>query len=323
MPIFEIETPEGKILDIEAADEATAIRGAQEWSASQVSGAKATGFVAPEPPPGEIIHGELGSYVTGQPGLSVDTRGMSQQDRDMASAALAGRRDAPVTRGLMPVMQGVSMSYGDEAVSGAYVAAAGLQGANAKQAFDYAQEVQRQELAQERAEHPIRSTVGQITGALTWAPRAMQAAVPLTAAPLGGKVIAGGVSALGYGAIEGFGAGSGTADRLTGAGVGAFVGGATGGIAPALGAGLQASVNKFLDWRTVSDNLRALGIDRPAGDIAMRVLDGDDAFGPTGAARLSAAGLAPCSPTLAKVPGPCWTRRSSAPDRPGVSLARP
>lgn len=37
MPVYTIETPSGHKLDIEAADEATALRGAQEWSAQQNS----------------------------------------------------------------------------------------------------------------------------------------------------------------------------------------------------------------------------------------------------------------------------------------------
>lgn len=35
MPIYEIETPSGRVLEIEANDEATAMRGAQEWSSQQ------------------------------------------------------------------------------------------------------------------------------------------------------------------------------------------------------------------------------------------------------------------------------------------------
>jgi hypothetical protein len=46
MPIFTIQTPGGKTLDIDAADEATAIRGAQEWAANN-----AGGMGAPAPAP--------------------------------------------------------------------------------------------------------------------------------------------------------------------------------------------------------------------------------------------------------------------------------
>lgn len=45
MPVYTIETPSGKTLDIEAADEATAMRGAQEWHESQ-SGARKVGDLA-------------------------------------------------------------------------------------------------------------------------------------------------------------------------------------------------------------------------------------------------------------------------------------
>lgn len=47
MAIFTIQTPGGKTLDIEAADEATAIRGAQEWAATNERG----GMPAPAPAP--------------------------------------------------------------------------------------------------------------------------------------------------------------------------------------------------------------------------------------------------------------------------------
>lgn len=295
MPVFEIETPEGKILEIEAPDEATALQGAQEWSAGQTGGnasggAASSGFVTPEPPPGVMIHGSEGSYIAGQTGLSVDTRGMSQEDRDMASAALAGRRDAPMSRGLMPTMQGVSMSWGDEAVSGAYGLAAAAQGQDPVTAYNYAQEAQRQELEQERKENPIRSAATQIGGALLWAPRAVTAAAPLASAPLGGKVVAGSLTGLGYGALDGAGAGSGLADRGTGAAVGGAVGAGVGALAPALGSAIGNGVNKFLDWRDVSRNLKALGVDRPAGDVAMRALDADGALNGSGAARLAQAG---------------------------------
>jgi len=48
MPIYTIGTPEGRKLRIEAPDEATALRGAQEWSASQATPA---GPAAPAPAP--------------------------------------------------------------------------------------------------------------------------------------------------------------------------------------------------------------------------------------------------------------------------------
>jgi hypothetical protein len=45
MPVFTIETPTGRKLDIEAADEASAVRGAQEWDAQNPSDTSFTGAV--------------------------------------------------------------------------------------------------------------------------------------------------------------------------------------------------------------------------------------------------------------------------------------
>lgn len=47
MPVYDIETPSGRVLTIEAADEATAMRGAQEWHAQQ-------GAAKPEGPSGAL-----------------------------------------------------------------------------------------------------------------------------------------------------------------------------------------------------------------------------------------------------------------------------
>lgn len=46
MPIFSIETPGGRVLDIEAADQATALRGAQEWHAANPGPKDAVGHLA-------------------------------------------------------------------------------------------------------------------------------------------------------------------------------------------------------------------------------------------------------------------------------------
>jgi hypothetical protein len=60
MPVFTIETPSGKTLDIEAADESAALRGAQEWSKQQnASGVEKTADEV-EKVPGALAHGLSG-----------------------------------------------------------------------------------------------------------------------------------------------------------------------------------------------------------------------------------------------------------------------
>src|SRR4051812_37647990 len=75
------------------------------------------------PPPGVIIHEANQSYVVGdqgQPTQSVNMAGMDNDQRNLAAAALAARRDnripGPPTAA-MPAVQGATMGLGDEATS--------------------------------------------------------------------------------------------------------------------------------------------------------------------------------------------------------------
>lgn len=82
MPIFTIQAPDGRKVDIEAADEATALRGAQEWAASQT----------PAKPSGRA------NDKTGNPVLDFVARSNNKgMDRlDASNARREARRDNPV-----------------------------------------------------------------------------------------------------------------------------------------------------------------------------------------------------------------------------------
>ena len=246
----------------------------------------------PEPPPGVIVHDTNRSYVTGSPAApSVDTKGMTNEQRNLAAGALQMRQNAPFsTRPLAPLFQGLSASYGDEAVSALRGLTGALRGGAFGDSYSLAQEAQRQDLAQERAEHPIRSTGGQVLGALAQAPALGSMMRAGQALPLAGRMAAGAGIGAGYGAAEGFGSGSGLDDRLKQAAIGGGLGGVIGGAAAPIAAGTKAAVNKVLDSLSVGGSLRREGIQRPAANAVMRALSADDAFSGVGARNIVAAG---------------------------------
>lgn len=283
MPTFELTTTDGRSFRIDA----DSLDLAQKAFSQAFSGAPA---VAPEPPPGVVVHDVNRSYVTGG-GPSVDTKGMDQPARNLAAAALERRQNAPFSmQALAPAFQGVSAGFGDEAVSAARGLTSALTGGSFGGAYNLAQEVQRQQLAQERAEHPVRSAVGQIGGALATAPAFGTLFPAVAGAPLAARMLAGAGTGGAYGAAEGFGSGSGLVDRLKQAGVGGLLGAGIGGAVPVAIEGVKAAANKALDYTSITKALQQLGIGRPAGDAVMRSMAADDAFAGSGAANIAAAG---------------------------------
>lgn len=327
MPTFELTTNDGRSFRIDA-DSLDLARKAFDTAFS--GGAAA----APEPPPGAIVHDVNRSYVTGASGApSVDTTGMTQEQRNLAAGALQQRQNAPFPmRGAAPFFQGLSASFGDEAVSLLRGLSSALTGGSFKDSYNLAQETQRQELAQERAEHPFRSAAGQIGGALAQAPALGRAMAVGRGLPLAGRMGVGSGLGGAYGALEGFGSGSGAGGRVQNAATGALIGAAAGMAAPLVMEGATAAANKVLDAATVNRMLLQLGVKRPAGDAVMRAMNADDAFGGSGAANIAAAGpqgmLADAGPsargaldTAAQSAGPAARVARQAVDDRGVVAA--
>jgi hypothetical protein len=294
MPAFELATPDGQKYRIEAAD-GDAARAAFD-------------SVFNPPPPGVMIHEPGRSYIAQEPGattppLSVDTSGRASgvgmgaapsraglPNREEAAAALAMRQrgdtGAIIPATLQPFVQGATMNYGDELAS----AAAGLgnlvRGGAFDKAYNLAQEAQRQDLAQTRQENPISSTASQVIGSLTTAPLAGALGLGRVAAggaSLASRILGGAGIGAGYGVVSGFGEGSGLEDRLAKTIPGAATGMVVGGAIPLAGEVVRRGTNTLLDYININRNLRDIGLDPPAGRLAMRNLEADDAF--TGAGR--------------------------------------
>ena len=143
---------------------------AKQLGAAKQSSA-ANDFVPPPAPAGEIIHQGNGIDIvtgtdrgSGNPYAATrDTSSITTPEQDRAQQlndqALLARSQGADTGALGPVMQGNSLGWGDEAVSGMNAGIAALKGNSPANAYDFAQDVQRQSLAQERADHPTRSAI--------------------------------------------------------------------------------------------------------------------------------------------------------------------
>lgn len=103
MPVYSIQTPGGKVLDIEAGDEATALRGAQEWHAKNSQAA---------PPPAAM------SPAQGAQAAAADASGQRQTAHTMRGMEYA-------TGLAQKVASGVTANWGDEIAAG--IGAAGAQ----------------------------------------------------------------------------------------------------------------------------------------------------------------------------------------------------
>lgn len=241
MPVFEIQTPDGRTLDIEAGDEATAIRGAQEWyktnpqqQASPASGARAAAT--------------------------------DQRPPDMLSdAERYGPGPTPVVNDpLMPWLEGVARSgaqgatlgYGDEIAATMGAIGAQLPWGSGKSRQEILTDIRGQEKAFSES-NPGSALTAEIAG--TVAPgvgvtNALMRAVPwLTRAPsVVRAAIAGGASSAPIGAVTATGRLEGpqsAADYASAAGEGALT---AGGIGAATGGAGHAIGNVVRPWATAA-----------------------------------------------------------------------
>src|SRR3954471_16183765 len=300
MPEFEFYDPEGQKRTVTAD--------------SRDMAQKAFDYAFPNmPPAGNIVVGSDRAYVTPEPGrpssLSVELKGKSQQEIQDAVAALELRRRGGFTSGPLDasLLQGMTLGYGDELASAAYGAKNYFQPrselppiegtlprrSNFGEGYDVAQEMQRQQLAQERKDMPVLSPGAQLGGSLLPA-TAMPVSRALQGAPMAYRMLGSGLTGAGYGAASGFGEGSGLDDRLSKAGTGGLVGGALGTAAPPVGAGLGnlgTMVANYLN-PAVRQGLNTLGLGRPAAQLVTRSMGQDDALagGGLGRQRITEAG---------------------------------
>lgn len=300
MAIFTIETPDGRRLKIEAGDEATAIRGAQEWSASNPVQSEATSSVdwnqrfedlareqfTSDPALAPQVEGN--PYASSLPGpLGHLQNSMSAQQQGMIEGA-TGNFSNEIASGLL-------------AVPDAMGSAAQGNGFDVGRSFNNIYAQGQEQAAGQRALNPSLAKQGEFVGgavlgagAGSFVPRAKTA---LGMAGLG--ALEGGA----YGAAYGFGGAEGN-DRygaaLQGGGQGSVTGGLLG-----FGAGvLQQPVSQ--EARLLTRGLQREGIDPNSVEVRIAALGPDAVYADIGANQQMQAAA------LATTPGPASKTVSDA-----------
>lgn len=225
MPIYTIETPTGQRLKIEAPDEATALRGAQEWKPPALPEPKnqsRLGMVDEAMPEGQ------------QP--NIGRKGMMKPG-DIVPTDVTGQ-----------AAQGMTFNLGDEAVAGMGapldVAVNKLTGegpTSLGESYDQIRAFQAAQNARTREEKPYASTAAELTGGLATAPAMVGKAVE--GGNLLTKTAKGAATGAAMGGLSGFGSGG---ESLAGRQAAARSGAASGTIVGTIVPPLASSAGKLV-----------------------------------------------------------------------------
>jgi hypothetical protein len=204
MPIFEIETPQGKF-QVEAPDEQTAIQALQPQ--------KEAGQPAPVAAPSKP---KLEPWF---PSLTAATEGSF-------AGVMGGFDDEIGAAMLSPFEAGIDWAKGD--------------GFDMGRAYTRKQQELDARKAARRSDHPIASIGGELAGGLALGGGASKAGLTLAgkATSIPGAIATGAAEGAGYGALYGAGEAK-PGERLAGAGTGAAIGGVTGGVLGGIGGAMS------------------------------------------------------------------------------------
>jgi hypothetical protein len=219
MPIFEIETPQGKF-QVDAPDEQTALQALQPQQPQAA---------APQSPKPE----ERPSWF---PSLSAAT--------DASAAGLMFGFDDEIGAGMMAPIEAAKDWYKGS-------------GFDIGQAYTRKQQELDARKAARRESHPIASIAGEVAGGLAVGGGLGKAGFSLAARPVStaGKIGAGALEGAGYGALYGAGEAK-PGERMQGAGTGAAIGAVTGGAVGAVGGALaNRAARKAAPVGPMSDDL--------------------------------------------------------------------
>lgn len=263
MPNFVIETPGGKRLTIEAPDEATAVRGAQEWHAQQQQAVvqSAADPMGTDGVSGDMLRANAAGDTRAKmplPAISsaydfAQQRGDRPEQQAMAKAYVQReRQDSPISTGVGDRVRAMArgVPYVGEFLDEANAGTASLFGNNYDKALDY----ERARDSTFDAANPIQSlgarVAGGIGGTIAAAPAAGAVAGGNLLLGLGAKSVPGAIArGAAAGAAQGAAAGYGREGTAQAAIKDMLFGGAFGAAVPAAlatgKAGYNAAVEKF------------------------------------------------------------------------------
>jgi hypothetical protein len=254
MPIFEIQGADGKIYEVDAPDQASAVQA----------------FTQFQPP-------------------SLQESGVAQQGRNLdefySSGIYAGEYNplGAVARSIGAGAQGIqdvtTFGFGDELL-GSVVPGATIEGERA-----------RNEAIQ--ASNPWAYGAGQVAGGLGMAARlgpVLPTSQVAANAPLAARVGAGVLEGGAMGGLYGAGSGEGTWDRVKEATFGAATGGAIGGLVPVISSAASSAYRNIADRGAKSQVARDAGVSPEVARLLANVTEADATLGPAGMANMARAG---------------------------------
>jgi hypothetical protein len=245
MAVFTIQSPDGRKIRIQADDEATAMRGAQEW-------ALANPVESPEVRAAPGTTGDAAAPEGLKPGTREYADWAAQQARAGKNLPQVSEHQTAESSVLDPFVQGVTFGWGDELRGVAQGAMAAAQGGDFGSTYTQTVDESRNALDRERRVNPIGSVAAEMAGAI---PTGMLAGGQLAGkgATLLGRMVSTGGVGLGQGALYGAGASEGDLqDRATSAAVSGLVGAGVGAAVPLAGNAISNFVQKGQQGRILS-----------------------------------------------------------------------
>lgn len=290
MPIFTIETPDGRRVKIEAGDEATAVAGAQEWATANppaqpaITADRLMGLAREQftPPP------EMQPRLEGNPAASTLPGVLGQFEN--SSRAFGGG-----------FIEGLTGNLSNELVSGVLAPfdAAGAaiqgQGFDVGRSFNRLYERTQEEAANVAALNPNLNNTGNIAGAVYLGSKLAPISPTARASTPLGMAAAGALEGGVYGSVYGAGGAEG-GERFTEGAKGFGLGALTGGAIGAGGSMMMQPVSQ--EARILSRGLQASDI--APGSVASRLA----ALGPDGVVADLGPTLQGQAAAIATIPGP-------------------
>ena len=259
MAIFEIEQPDGTVIEIDAPDQATAVQQFQAYQQRQEP--TATPEAATLPPAGGVAPDQQAA-----PPFDVQSEVAQREQK----SGLLGDLTTGVQAGI---------PFSDEILAGMSAPVRSLVGAfkgepvGLGEAYNQELAINRELLKRAQERSPVASTVGSAAGGVALGGTLARGGLTFlrgaqpTAASLIGRSAAEGAA---YGAAYGAGAGEDARGRLTGAlagaGSGALIGGATGGLSAGVGRVSKALMNRRQPSTPTAEEIKAVA--RTAYDTA-------------------------------------------------------
>jgi len=263
MAVFTIQAPDGRKIKIDADDEATAIRGAQEWTAANPKAISLQGKVEPKGSSGEASTNVQGLDAQGGYDFALD-RVQRNYLPDVPKEKVA-EMYAPYDAGKL-LQAGGTLGFADEAAGAGNAVGEALRGKDFGQAFNDYSQLERARADLGREQQGALGTAAEIAGSLLSGRPDLAAG---RAAGLIPTVIDGAKGGAVSGGIYGFGSADGDlVKRAHGASEGALIGAGIGAAVPVAVEGVKRVISPLRapQAKTNAANvLRNEGVELTAG----------------------------------------------------------